>query len=334
MDIITLSHGSGGKVTNNLIEDIFYKYFGNEILLQKNDSSILPNINGKIAITTDSFVINPIFFPGGDIGKLSVCGTVNDIAMSGATPLYITVAFIIEEGLLVSELEEIVRSIGEEAKNANVKIVAGDTKVVEKGSADKIYINTTGIGIIERDMYISVNNAQVGDKIIISGSLGDHGAAIMCKRNNFDFDTDLKSDCASLNYLIKEILDASKNVRILRDPTRGGVATTLNEIAKESSVGIVLNEEDIPIKEEVESICEILGLEPLYIANEGKLAVVVGNEDAQKVLEIMNKNPLGKDAKIIGEIVEDDKNLVYLKTGIGGTRIIDMPTGELLPRIC
>ncbi len=334
MDIITLSHGSGGKATNKLIEELFYKHFNNDILLQKNDSSVLPNINGRIAVSTDSFVINPIFFEGGDIGKLSVCGTVNDLAMSGATPLYITVGFIIEEGLEIRELERIVKSIAATAKKANVKIVAGDTKVVEKGNADKIYINTTGIGVIEDKRYLSSENIKPGDKVIVSGTIGDHGICIMAKRKNLDFDVSVKSDCGLLNKLIKKVLDKSSNVRVLRDPTRGGLATTLNEFANESNNSILLYEEVLPVKEEVTSMCEILGLEPLYIANEGKVVIIVAEEDAQKVLGIMRKDPMGKDAQIIGEVIEDENALVYLKTEIGGTRILNMPVGELLPRIC
>ena len=334
MDIITLSHGSGGKATNKLIEEIFYKHFNNEILLQKNDSSVLPNINGKIAVSTDSFVISPIFFEGGDIGKLSVCGTVNDLAMSGATPLYITVGFIIEEGLKIKELEKIVKSISATAKKANVKIVAGDTKVVEKGNADKIYINTTGRGVIKDTRYLSSENIKVGDKVIISGTLGDHGICIMAKRKNLEFDVSVKSDCGLLDKLIKKVLNSSSNVRVLRDPTRGGLATTLNEFATESNNSILLHEDALPVKEEVASMCEILGFEPLYIANEGKVVVIVGEEDAQKVLEIMKKDPMGKDAQIIGEVIEDHHAAVYMETDIGGTIILNMPVGELLPRIC
>lgn len=334
MSIITLSHGSGGKATNKLIEELFYKHFNNDILLQKNDSSVLPNINGRIAVSTDSFVINPIFFEGGDIGKLCVCGTVNDIAMSGATPLYITVGFIIEEGLEIKELEKIVESIAATAKKGNVKIAAGDTKVVEKGNVDKIYINTTGIGVIEDKRYLSAENIKPGDKVIISGTLGDHGICIMSKRKNLEFDVSVKSDCGLLNKLIKKVLDASSNVRVLRDPTRGGLATTLNEFASESKNSILLYEEALPVKEEVASMCEILGLEPLYMANEGKVVIIVGEEDADKVLEIMKKDPMGKDAQIIGEVIKDNNEVVYLKTEIGGTRILNMPAGELLPRIC
>lgn len=334
MSIITLSHGSGGKLTNKLIEDIFYKHFNNDILLQGNDSSVIPKLHGRIAVTTDSFVINPIFFAGGDIGKLSVCGTVNDLAMSGANPLYITVGFIIEEGFKIRNLEKIVKSIAKTAKEANVKIVAGDTKVVEKGSADKIYINTTGIGIIKRDIYLSGENLKSGDKIIVSGTLGDHGVCMMSQRKSLEFDVSVKSDCGLLNRIIKKVLDTSDNVRVLRDPTRGGLATTLNEFSKQSKESIMLYEEAIPIKDEVMSMCEILGLDPLYVANEGKVVLIVAPQDADRVLEAMRKDSMGKDSKIIGEVIDDHRERVYLKTEIGGTRLLSMPVGELLPRIC
>ena len=335
MDIITLSHGSGGKATNKLINDLFYKYFENEYLSQQNDSSVLPQINGRVAISTDSFVINPIFFKGGDIGKLAVCGTVNDVAMSGAKPLYITVGFIIEEGLLFEDLEKIVKSMAETAKEAGVKIVTGDTKVVEKGSADKIYINTTGVGVIEDNiMYLSGDKVETGDKIIISGTLGDHGMTILNERGNLGFDLELQSDCCLLNHMIRDILNVSNSVKVLRDPTRGGVATTLNEIAKHSEVGMEIYNEAIPVKENVNSMCEMLGMDPLYVANEGKLIVIVKNEDSEKVLEIMKKHEIAKDTAIIGEVIEDSKNRVYKTTDIGGKVIVNMPEGELLIRIC
>ncbi|TCO74623.1 hydrogenase expression/formation protein HypE [Marinisporobacter balticus] len=335
MEIITLSHGSGGKTTHKLIENLFYKNFKNDILLQKNDSSILQKMNGKVAVTTDSFVIKPIFFLGGDIGKLSICGTINDLAVSGAKPMYITVGFIIEEGLEIGILEKIVMSMAKMAKQANVKVIAGDTKVVEKGSVDKIFINTTGIGLIEdRQLYLCANNIQEGDKVIISGSLGDHGMCIMSQREELGLDANIKSDCNLLNTLIKDILNTSKNIRIMRDPTRGGLATTLNEIIAHSNRSIVLNEKDIFIKEEVMSMCQMLGFDPLYVANEGKVVVIVSKDDANKVLDTMRGDPLGKNATIIGEIIDDNKNRVYLKTDIGGTRILNMHDGELLPRIC
>ncbi|WP_148321632.1 hydrogenase expression/formation protein HypE [Paraclostridium bifermentans] len=335
MEIITLSHGSGGKATNKLIDNLFYKYFNNEFLLQKNDSSVLPVINGKIAMSTDSFVINPIFFEGGDIGKLAVCGTINDICMSGAKPLYISVGFIIEEGLPISELEKVVQSIAKTANEAGVEIVTGDTKVVEKGSCDKIYINTTGIGIIEENRaYLGGDKVKNGDKIIISGTLGDHGMCVMNKRENLGFETSIKSDCCLLNKLIEDILSASNNVKVLRDPTRGGLATTLNEIIEHSNISMEIAEEFIPVKPEVDAMCEILGLDPLFIANEGKVVVIVDKNDADNVLNIMRQNPVGKDSVLLGEAINDGKNKLYLKTKIGGRRIINMPEGEILVRIC
>ena len=335
MKQITLSHGSGGEETHELIENLFYKYFNNDILLQQNDSSIIDEIKGKLVVTTDSFVINPIFFNGGDIGKLSVCGTVNDLCMSGATPLYITVAFIIEEGFLVEDLEKIVKSIGDTVKYTNVKIVAGDTKVVEKGNCEKIYINTTGIGVIKDSGYIvDGHNIEVGDKVIVSGTIADHGISIMSNREFFEVESEIKSDCAPLNYLVRDIISSSKNIKIMRDPTRGGLANTLKEIVDKSSKSILLNEEDIPVKEEVMSFCEMLGLDPLYVANEGKLICIVKKEDAAKVLEAMRNNELGRDAIIIGEVIEDEESNLYLKTSLGGTKILQMAQGELLPRIC
>lgn len=335
MDIITLSHGSGGQATNKLIDNLFYKYFNNEFLSQKNDSSVLPVIKGKIAMSTDSFVINPIFFEGGDIGKLAICGTINDICMSGAKPLYISVGFIIEEGLSIKELERIVKSMSKTAKEAGVKIVTGDTKVVERGNCEKIYINTTGIGIIkENNNYLSGNKVKHGDVIIISGTLGDHGMCIMNERENLGFDINIKSDCCLLNKLIEDILSVSNNVRVLRDPTRGGLATTLNEIVEHSKISMEIKEEFIKVKPEVSAMCEILGMDPLFIANEGKVVVIVDEKDADNVLKVMKNNKVGRDSIILGKAIDDGKNKLYLKTNIGGRRIINMPEGEILVRIC
>lgn len=335
MEIITLSHGSGGKATNKLINNLFYKYFNNEILLQKNDSSVLPFINGRIAMSTDSFVINPIFFEGGDIGKLAICGTINDICMSGAKPLYISVGFIIEEGLPINDLEKIVQSMSKTAKEAGIKIVTGDTKVVEKGSCDKIYINTTGIGVVEsNNTYLSGDNVKDGDMIIISGTLGDHGMCIMNKRENLGFESSIKSDCCLLNKLIEDILSVSNKVKVLRDPTRGGLATTLNEIIEHSNISMEIEEDFIPVKPEVAAMCEILGLDPLFIANEGKLVVIVDESDVNNVLNIMKNNPVGKNSVLLGKAIDDGKNKLYLKTNIGGRRIVNMPEGEMLVRIC
>lgn len=334
MDRITLSHGSGGKQTNKLITDLFFKYFDNEILNEMNDSAHLSLDRNKIAFTTDSFVVKPRFFSGGDIGKLAVCGTVNDLAVSGAKPLYLTCAFIIEEGFSTNELERIVKSMAEAAKEADVLIVAGDTKVVEKGGVDGIFINTSGIGTIYDGIDIRACNAKPGDVVIVNGTLGDHGMTIMCQRNGIDIYGDLRSDCAPLNSLTEEIIKVCPGVHVLRDATRGGVAAVLNEIAEESKINIELYENSIPVKEEVRGACEILGLEPLYIANEGKICVFVPEKYANKVLEAMKNHSLGENSSIIGKVVEGPEKRVYVKTLIGGRRIVDMPSGEQLPRIC
>lgn len=331
---IMMAHGSGGKASQGLIQDLFYQYFQNDILLQSNDASVLPPASGRIAVSTDSFVIQPIFFPGGDIGKLAVCGTINDVAMSGAVPLYITAAFIIEEGFLLKDLQRIVLSMAKTAHEAGVKIIAGDTKVVEKGAVDQIYINTTGIGIVPGHLHIGGQYARAGDQVLISGTIGDHGAAIMALRKGFDFASDLTSDCGLLSGLIKNIVDTGVEIKVLRDPTRGGVAATLNEIALQSQVSIQLEEEVLPIQEQVKSLGELLGLDPLYMANEGKLLVICPKEEAQRVLDIMKEHTIGKSGAIIGTVLESPKGEVYLKTALGGTRVLQMPQGELLPRIC
>lgn len=331
---ILLSHGSGGKQTNNLISDLFLKYFNNEIINEMNDSAQLKLDSSKIAFTTDSFVVNPVFFNGGDIGKLAVCGTVNDLAMSGAKPLYLTSAFIIEEGFSIEDLEIIVKSMADAAKEAGVQIIAGDTKVVEKGGVDGVFINTSGIGTIYDNVNIKASNAKAGDVVIVNGTLGDHGMTVMFQRNGMGIYGDLKSDCAALNLLVDSILEICPGIHVLRDATRGGVAAVLNEIADTSSVSIELEEKSIPVSEEVKGACELLGLDPLYIANEGKLCCFVPEEYATQVLEQMKKHPLGSNAAIIGRVVEQVSQKVYLKTIIGGKRIVDMPSGQQLPRIC
>lgn len=331
---ILLSHGSGGKQTNSLISDLFLRYFNNEIINEMNDSAQLKLNSSKIAFTTDSFVVNPIFFKGGDIGKLAVCGTVNDLAMSGAKPLYLTSAFIIEEGFPIEKLEVIVKSMADAAKEAGVQIIAGDTKVVEKGGVDGVFINTSGIGTIYENINIKANNAKAGDVVIINGTLGDHGMTIMCQRSGIDINGELKSDCAALNSLVDSILEVCQEVHVLRDATRGGVAAVLNEIADISSVSIELEESSIPLCEEVKGACELLGLDPLYIANEGKLCCFVPEVYANQVLEQMKKHPLGSNAAIIGRVLEQVPQKVYMKTVIGGKRIVDMPSGQQLPRIC
>lgn len=331
---ILLAHGSGGKLMHNLIKDIILQIFNNQILEKLDDSGIFELGNLKLAYTTDSYVISPIFFKGGDIGKLAVCGTVNDLAMVGAQPLYLTASLIIEEGFPIQDLQRILNSMQESAKEAGVSIIAGDTKVVEAGKADKIFITTSGIGIIDKEINISGCNLQVGDKIIINGYIADHGISILSEREGLNFETELESDCAALNGLVRDMLNVSCKIRALRDPTRGGVATALNELAKASGVGIILWEEAIPIREEVKGACELLGLDPLYVANEGKLIAVVASEDADRLLECMRKNKYGKNAKIIGEVVAEHNSIVCLRTSIGGRRIIDMLVGEQLPRIC
>jgi len=332
-DKILLAHGSGGKLAHELIEKSFLKAFYNPLLAKLDDSAVF-DLSGRLAFTTDSYVVSPIFFPGGDIGKLAVCGTVNDLAMCGAQPLYLSLSLIIEEGLLQSELEQIVDSIQEAAEEAGVKIVTGDTKVVHQGSADKLFINTAGIGIIPEGVNISGSNARPGDKIILSGTIGDHGIAVLSQREGFNFSIKLESDCAPLNALVAEMLNASKNIHCLRDPTRGGLATTLNELAKQSKVSIRIEEEKIPVREEVLAACEMLGFDPLYVANEGKLVAIVPAEEADKVLKTMQENHYGKDAAIIGEVRAGNPGRVVMKTRLGSSRIVDMLLGDLLPRIC
>jgi hydrogenase expression/formation protein HypE len=331
-DKILLAHGSGGKLMHDLIES-FMPPLANPIL-QKMDDSAVFEAAGRLAFTTDSYTVNPIFFPGGDIGKLAVCGTVNDLSMSGARPLYLSLAFIIEEGFLIADLKKIITSIAATASEAGVQIVTGDTKVVNKGSADKIFINTAGIGAIPEGVDISASNARPGDKIILSGNIGDHGIAVLSQREGLKFDTPVPSDCAPLNQLVADMLAASKNIRCMRDPTRGGLATTLNDFATQSNIGIDIVEEKIPVAKAVLAACELLGLDPLYIANEGKLVAVVESKDANAVLSKMKRNKYGKNSAVIGEVVAGHPGRVTMKTALGASRIVDMPVGELLPRIC
>lgn len=341
-ETILLDHGSGGTLTHQLIEELFVKHFDNRTLKHLTDSALLNVEPGMLAFTTDSYVVNPIFFPGGNIGKLAVCGTVNDLAVSGARPLYLSAGFIIEEGFRFKELEEIVATMAEEARKCEVTIVTGDTKVVEKGACDQIFINTAGIGIIE-DAYQNISygtEIQVGDKILVNGYIADHGMAVLGKRNELDFKTEIVSDCASLNGLIARVLDVSSHdsnfstIRFMRDATRGGIATVLCELAKNSEVGILLDESAIPVRESVLGLCELLGFDPLYIANEGKVVMVVAQDDVDNVLDELRKDPLGKDSAVIGEIVTDHPGKVVLETEVGGRRIVDMLSGAQLPRIC
>lgn len=332
-DRILLAHGSGGRLAHDIIRNSFLAALSNPILTQLDDSAVIEPA-GRLAFTTDSYVVQPIFFPGGDIGKLAVCGTINDLAMVGATPRYLSLAFIIEEGLLLSDLEKVVNSIKETTIDAGVAVVTGDTKVVNHGTADKLFINTAGIGTVPAGVNISGHNARPGDVLILSGTIGDHGIAVLSQREGINFATELKSDCAPLNGLVAEMLAASLNIHSLRDPTRGGLATTLNEIAEQSEVSIRIHEEKIPVREEVASACEMLGLDPLYVANEGKLIAAVNPEDAEKILGQMKKHRYGQDAAIIGEVKEGNPGRVVMKTRLGTTRIIDMLVGEPLPRIC
>ncbi len=320
---------------HDLINSLFFRYFGNEILNRQTDSAILNDLSSRIAFTTDSFVIDPLFFPGGDIGKLAVCGTVNDIAVSGAVPLYISVSFIIEEGFPLSDLEAIVASLAAEAKAAGVLIVTGDTKVVNKGKCDKLFINTSGIGHFknERNHSEHVEGIKPGDVIIINGTIGDHGMAVMNARESFNFSSTIESDCASLNHLIREILEKAP-VKFMRDPTRGGVATVLNELVEKSGLGIEINESDLPFSNGVKAMCELLGFDPLHVANEGKVVIVAAEDLAPIIMDAMKKNKLGIMSSVIGRVVSEHPGRVVLKNETGGSRIIDSLSGDQLPRIC
>ena len=332
-DTILLAHGSGGKLSHELVEKNFLPFLSNPALNKLDDSAIF-EASGRLAFTTDSYVVNPIFFPGGDIGKLAVCGTVNDLAMNGAKPLYLSLSAIIEEGFPIGELEQIMQSIKKAAEEAEVSIITGDTKVVNQGQADKLFITTSGIGIISPGVDISGANASAGDKVLLSGTIGDHGISIMSQREGLRFSMSLESDCAPLNKLVSQMLEVSPEIHCLRDPTRGGLATTLNELARQSKVGIVIEEVKIPVKEEVKAACELLGLDPIYVANEGKTVAIVAPSDADKILARMRQNSYGKNAAIIGEITKEHPGKVIMKTKLGPSRIVDMLSGELLPRIC
>lgn len=331
---VDLSHGSGGRAMAQLIDQLFIAVFDNEWLAQKNDQALFSVAAGRMVMTTDAHVISPLFFPGGDIGSLSVNGTINDIAMSGAKPLYLTASFILEEGLPLSDLQKIVYSMANAARDANVAIVAGDTKVVERGKGDGVFITTTGIGIVPEGVNISGDNAKPGDAIIVSGHSGDHGVAIMAYRNNLSFQTDIQSDTAALHDLVAKMVEAVPRIHCLRDPTRGGLATTLNELAIQSQTGFIIDENNIPVHTEVMSACELLGLDPLYVANEGKLVAICASSDADQLLQVMRSHPLGQHAAIIGKVMEDPRHFVQLKTRLGGMRIVDWLAGEQLPRIC
>lgn len=329
---ISLAHGDGGELSHRLIQDVFVNAFGHKQEAMF-DATILQLANSKIAVTTDSFVIKPYFFPGGSIGKLAVAGTVNDLAVSGATPLYLTCGFVIEEGFSIKDLKQIVADMVAEAKKSGVTIIAGDTKVVERGSADGIYINTTGIGLVERQ-YPNAGSFETGDAIIVTGTVGDHGVAVLTARGDLGIQSPVQSDCASLYRMLDDVWKEVPSVRIMRDPTRGGLATTLVEIAEDFSLQMVIKETEIPIKEEVEGVCELIGFEPLYLANEGKAIIIVSAEDQEKVLDLLNKHSEGKDAKIIGTIIGKEKGQLLLQTPLGSTRMLNRLTGVMLPRIC
>jgi hydrogenase expression/formation protein HypE len=332
-DSILLAHGSGGRLSHELVEKRILPFLANPALNKLDDSAVF-EASGRLAFTTDSYVVNPIFFPGGDIGKLAVCGTVNDLAMNGARPLYLSLSAIIEEGLLFSELDRILQSIRKAAEEAEVSVIAGDTKVVNRGQADKLFITTSGVGIISPGVDISGANARVGDSVLLSGTIGDHGIAVMSQREGLKFSMTLESDCAPLNKLVLQMMETSSKIHCLRDPTRGGLATTLNELARQSKVGIVVEEAEIPVKEEVKAACELLGLDPMYVANEGKMVAIVDPVDAGEVLARMRENRYGRDAAIIGEVTKEHSGKVIMKTKLGPSRIVDMLSGELLPRIC
>jgi hydrogenase expression/formation protein HypE len=330
---ILLAHGSGSRLSHDLISKVLTPVIMNPVLARMDDSAVM-DVSGRLAFTTDSYVVNPIFFPGGDIGRLAVCGTVNDLSMSGASPLYLSLALIIEEGLDIDDLRRIMNSVREAADEADVRIVTGDTKVVNRGKADRLFINTAGIGVIEGGVDISGSNARPGDKIILSGSIGEHGMAVMSQREGLHFSLPVASDCAPLNHLVAAMMAAGSNIHSLRDPTRGGLACTLNEFAKQSDVGIVIEEDKIPVHDGVRGFCELLGLDPLYIANEGKLVASVDEGDADNVLSAMKQNKYARQAAVIGRVTAEHSGRVVMKTRIGASRIVDMPVGEILPRIC
>lgn len=339
-DTIVLGHGSGGRLSAELMRAVFLPAFENPILARLDDQAIV-NVNGvRLAITTDSFVVRPLFFPGGDIGSLAVHGTINDLAMGGAKPLFLSVAFIIEEGLSIAVLRRVVESLRAAAQKAGVEIVTGDTKVVERGCGDELFINTTGIGLVPESLDLSANRARPGDKVLLSGSIGEHGIAILAQREGLEFECPIESDSAALHNLVAAMLEATKktgndnDIRCLRDPTRGGVSSTLNEIAEQSRVGIHLEESSIPIREEVRGACEMLGLDPLYVANEGKLIAIVAPQAAEAVLRAMRADPLGRNAQIIGTVVESASPIVTIRTELGTSRCVDMLAGDQLPRIC
>lgn len=331
---VLLAHGGGGRLSQQLIRSMFLSRFDSALLAPMHDGAVLPVGDQRLAFSTDSYVVHPVFFPGGDIGSLAVHGTVNDLAMCGARPLYLSAGFIIEEGFAMDDLWRIVCSMQAAARTAGVQLVTGDTKVVDRHKGDGIFINTSGVGVIPPGVEIDPRRARPGDRVLLSGSIADHGMAIMSVREGLEFETELRSDTAALNGLVDAMLSAGRQIHVLRDPTRGGVASALNEIADSARVGIRIDEEAIPIADSVKGACEILGLDPLYVANEGKLIAIVGPNDADAILATMQRHPLGRDAVVLGEVTADHPGTVVMKTRIGGSRVVDMLSGEQLPRIC
>jgi hydrogenase expression/formation protein HypE len=331
---VDMSHGAGGRAMAQLIEELFVGAFDNEWLRQMNDQACFTVPGGRMVITTDSHVVSPLFFPGGDIGCLAVHGTINDVAMAGARPLYLAAGFILEEGFPLAELKRIVLSMAGAARDAGVPVITGDTKVVERGKGDGVFITTTGVGVVPDGVDISGDRARPGDSVIVSGTMGDHGVAIMSFRENLSFGTSIRSDTAALHGLVAAMVQAVPEIHCLRDPTRGGLATTLNEFARQSAVGFRLMESAIPVRPQVSAACELLGLDPLYVANEGKLVAVCAPQDAERLLAAMRAHPLGRDAARIGEVIEDAHHFVQMQTAFGGVRMVDWLTGEQLPRIC
>jgi hydrogenase expression/formation protein HypE len=331
---VDLSHGGGGRAMAQLIDELFKRAFDNEWLRQGNDQAAFTVPPGRLVMATDSHVVSPLFFPGGDIGCLSVHGTINDVAMSGAVPLYLAAGFILEEGFALTDLKRIVESMAAASKGAGVPIVTGDTKVVEKGKGDGVFITTTGVGVVPQGVQISGDRARAGDCILVSGTIGDHGVAIMSLRENLTFATTIRSDTAALHGLVASMVHTVPVIHCLRDPTRGGVATTLNELASQSGVGMVIDEAALPVQPQVGAACEFLGLDPLYVANEGKLIAICDADDASRLLEVMRAHPLGRDAAIIGEVIADPHHFVQMRTRFGGKRNVDWLTGDQLPRIC
>ena len=333
-DKILLDHGSGGRASYDLINELLYPHFENSILAEMDDGAVITIGNQRLAFSTDSYTVDPIFFPGGDIGELAVNGTINDLAMCGANPRYLSVGFILEEGFPIKDLKTILESMKRAATEAGVQIVTGDTKVVHRKAVDKIFINTSGVGTVADGIHVSGKNARPGDKVLVSGYIADHGITILTQREGLRFDSPLQSDTAPLNHMVEKMTAVSRNIHTLRDPTRGGLATSLNEIAIQAGAGIKLYETEIPVRDETRGACELLGLDPLYIANEGKLIACVAPDDVEGVLAAVQDNPYGKNAAVIGEVLGNHPGKVFMETAIGGTRIIDMLTGEPLPRIC